>query len=179
MRAKSIHRVLPCLLVALATACGASAPPRQTSGRVEPARSQGGYDFRKEGAIPPPAGGGARAETDVEEMAITDSGLEVTEADAPRDTLPPPTAPADSTADGFRIQLFASSDREVAHNARAVAGERLGVPAYLDLEGGVYKVRVGDYVRREDAVAALPGVRGHDYPDAWIVPARVNVARPR
>jgi hypothetical protein len=169
-----------CVLVALVAACGASAPPKKNSSQVEPAK--GGYDFKSEGKIPAPAGGSAKPEADVEEIAVSDTSLDVADADAPRDTTPPvtpPTAVADSTADGFRIQVFASADRDVAQNARTVAASRLNMPAYLDLDAGVYKVRVGDYVTRDQAGAALPTVRGRFYPDAWVVPARINVPRAR
>jgi len=84
---------------------------------------------------------------------------------------------AESTADGFRVQVFASSDREIAENARMVATQRLRLPGYLDLEAGVYKVRVGDFVTRADADKALPTVRAADYADAWIVASKVVVAR--
>jgi cell division protein FtsN len=168
-----------CALVALFSACGASAPPKQGTSQVEPAK--GAYDFKSEGQVPAPSGGSAKPEADVEEIAVTDTTLDVSEADAPRDSTPPvaPAAVADSTADGFRIQIFASADRDVAQNARNAAAARLGMPAYLDLDAGVYKVRVGDYVSRDDASAALPKVRGQFYPDAWVVPARINVPRPR
>lgn len=169
-----------CALVALFAACGATAPPKQGSSHVEPAK--GGYDFKSEGKIPPPAGGSAKPEADVEEIAVSDTSLDVADADAPRDTTPPPVTPpavSDSTADGFRIQVFASADRDVAQNARNVAATRLNTPAYLDLDAGVYKVRVGDYVTRDQASAALPTVRGQFYPDAWVVPARINVPRAR
>ena len=156
--------------------CGATAPAKKNNARVEPASSGQGYDFRKEGKIPAPANGSARPETDVEEIAVTGgSSIDVTEAEAPPDTLNRPAPTATAVADGFRIQLFATADRDVAQNARNVASERLALPAYLDLEEGVYKVRVGDFAKREDAAAALPTVRGKYYPDAWIVPARVNV----
>ena len=157
--------------------CGASAPPKQATSRVEPAPSKSPYDFRKEGVIPPASGGEARPEADVEEIAVSDSGLTVSDAEAPVDTTQQAVALADSLADGFRIQVFATGDREIAENSRAVAAERLGVPAYLDLEGGVYKVRVGDYVNRADADRVLSTVRGHYYPDAWVVASRVKVAR--
>jgi len=157
--------------------CGASAPPKQASSRAEPALSKAPYDFRKEGVIPPPSGGEARPEADVEEIAVSDSGLTVSDAEAPVDTTRQAVTAADSLADGFRIQVFATADREIAENARAAATERLGVPAYLDLEGGIYKVRVGDYVNRADADRVLSTVRGHYYPDAWVVASRVKVAR--
>lgn len=168
------------MVIALLAACGATAPPKQNASRVEPA--QGGYDFKSEGKIPPPAGGAARPEADVEEMPVSrDSSLDVSDADAPVDSTPVATPPAvaDSTANGFRIQVFVSADRDVAQGARTAAAQRLGLAAYLDLDGGVYKVRVGDYSSRAAADAALPSIRGQYYPDAWIVPARVNVPRGR
>lgn len=166
--------------VAVMAGCGATAPAKQSSSRVEPASSGKGYDFRKEGRIPSPSGGQARPETDVEEIALDDSSqVDVTDAEAPPVAVPPPPPPptASAVVDGFRIQVFASADRDVAQNARAVAAERLNLPAYLDLDGGVYKVRVGDFASREAADAALGAVRGQYYPDAWIVAARVNAAR--
>src|SRR5262245_29108088 len=163
-------------LTAFLAACGATAPPKQNSSRVEP---KGGYDFKSEGKIPPPAGGSARPEADVEEIAVSDTSLDVSEADAPRDTTTPAPVVSDSTADGFRIQIFASADRDVAESARNVAAGRLHMPAYLDLDAGVYKVRIGDYMTRDQASAALPSVRGQFYPDAWVVPARVNVPKAR
>jgi hypothetical protein len=164
--------------LAVVAGCGATAPAKQAGTRVEPASSGQGYDFRKEGRVPPPSGGQARPETDVEEIALDDSRqVEVADAEAPREVVPPPPpTSAAAVVDGFRIQVFASADRDVAQNARAVAAERLGLPAYLDLEGGVYKVRVGDFSNRDAANAALATVRGQHYPDAWVVPARVNSA---
>lgn len=179
MRVRLIKLAAAGLMLAAIAACGATTPPRQNASRAEPASSKGGYDFKSEGKIPAPAGGAAQPEADVEEMAVSDTTLDVADADAPVDSTPPVTAPADSMADGFRIQIFASADRDVAQNARTVAADRLRLPAYLDLDGGVYKVRVGDYLRREDAAAALPTVRGQYYPDAWIVPARIHVPQPR
>jgi hypothetical protein len=176
MRESTRHTVLACAMLVVISGCGATAPPRQSTGRAEPASSGGGYDLRKEGRVPAPAGGAARPETDVEEIALSDSSsLAVSDAEAPPDTVPRVSATPAVVTDGFRIQVFASSDRDVAKNARDVAQERLGVPAYLDLEGGVYKVRVGDFIQRDDAATVLSTVRSRYYPDAWIVPARVNV----
>ena len=177
----SLYRIAAaCLLMVLLAACGATAPPRQASSRAEPAQKNG-YDFKSEGKIPPPAGGSAKPEADVEEMAVSDTSLDVSEADAPRDTTPPAaaTVASDSTADGFRIQIFASADRDVAESARSAAATRLNLPCYLDMDGGVYKVRVGDYATRDAASAALPTVRGQFYPDAWVVPAKIKVPRSR
>ena len=177
MRSSWLRFIAVSVLAAFVAACGATNPPRQTAPRAEPAPSKSGYDFKSEGRIPAPGGGSAPQQVDVEEMAVTDTTLQETDAVAPRDSVPPAPAVADSLIDGFRIQVFASADRDVATSARAAASGRLGIPAYLDLDGGVYKVRVGDFATRDAAAQALPRVRAQYYPDAWIVPTRVKAPR--
>ncbi len=158
-------------------AAGCASAPRHTAKKPAPGTETGAYDFRSEGTIPQAGADEAAVVADVEEIPLAGDTLDVREAEAPPpDTLKTP-APVDSTADGFRIQVFATADRDVAQGAAGVASERLGLPAYTDLEGGVYKVRVGDYVDRGVAEEALATVRSHYYPDAWIVPARVRVPR--
>jgi hypothetical protein len=166
------------LAVVAALVCACAAQPRQKSaGTPERASASKPYDFRSEGKVPPPDA--APVEPDVEEMPMAGERVEVSEADVPPPPPPDTTAVlrADSTTDGFRIQVFATGDREVAENAASVAQQRLGLAAYTDLEAGMYKIRVGDYLRRPDAEAALKTFRSHYYPDAWIVPARIRVPR--
>ena len=167
-----------CAVVAL-VALGACASTAPTAHKAPTARSSDAapYDFKREGQVPPVTPADSRAEADVEEMPMTQEGIEVSEAEAPpADSTRAPVA-ADTTADGFRVQVFASSDREVAENARGVAAQRLRLPGYLDLEAGVYKVRVGNFVTRADADKALATIRAADYADAWIVASKVVVAR--
>jgi cell division septation protein DedD len=112
-------------------------------------------------------------------MPVTEEGLEVEEAEAPPDTVrrpvptPTPTAAAQNTVDGFRVQVFASQSQEVAEAARRTAQARLGVPAYSELADGVYKVRVGDCLTRETAETLLSTCRAVYYKDAWIVESKV------
>ncbi len=162
-------------VLALVSAC-ATAPRHTPAPKKSDTAGGTPYDFRQEGKIPPPASD-APVEADVVEIPLADSSLDVTEAEAPPpDTLQAPVVP-DSTVEGFRVQVFASSDRQVAEGAASVAEERLGVKAYVDLDGGMYKVRVGDYRTRRDAEAAMATMRKHYYPDAWIVPGMVRVPR--
>lgn len=170
--------ILLCLAAALLSAC-ASAPRHTASAQPKRASEGKPYDFRAEGTIPPAAGSDAPVEADVEEIPVAQESLSVSDADAPPPDTTRAAAAADSSADGFRVQVFASSDREIAENAGRVATERFGLPAYTDLEAGMYKVRVGDYGTRKDAEAALATFRSHYYPDAWIVPARIRVPRAR
>jgi SPOR domain len=163
----------------LAVALGACATTTPTAHKAPTARASEAapYDFKREGQIPPATAADSRSEVDVEEIPMTQEHIDVSEAEAPPvDSTRAPVA-ADSMADGFRVQVFASSDREVAENARVVATQRLRLPGYLDLEAGVYKVRVGDFVTRADADQALATVRAAAYKDAWVVPSKVVVAR--
>jgi hypothetical protein len=161
------------IVAALCAGC-ASAPTGRPVKKapVERATDQKPYDFRAEGEIPPlPAD--AANEPDVQEIGVkSDSAIDVTEAEVPPDTAPAPVATA-TLVDGFRVQVLASADRDVAENASREARERLGLPSYVDMDGGVYKVRVGDFVTRPDADRALAGVR-KQYPDAWVVASKVR-----
>ena len=162
--------------VAVLGGCASTAP---TAHKAPVARSSDAapYDFKREGQVPPATAADSRSEVDVEEIPMTQERIDVSEAEAPPVDSTRAPAATDSIADGFRVQVFASSDRNVAENARAVATQRLRMPAYLDLETGVYKVRVGDFVARADAEKALAAVRAADYADAWIVASKVVVVR--
>jgi cell division septation protein DedD len=166
------------IVVATALLASCASSPRHTAPAHGGSTSNSTpYDFREEGNVPAPDPSDAAVEPDVEEIPVAESSLEVADAEAPPpETLAVPVA-ADSTAEGFRVQVFASSDRDVANNAAAVAEERLGANAYVVLDGGMYKVRVGDYRVRTDAEAALATIRKHYYPDAWIVPGAIRVPR--
>jgi cell division septation protein DedD len=167
------------LLVAFGAGCAAQPRGKPATGTQPRASEKQPYDFKSEGKVPPVSSSSATVEADVEEMPIEGNSVDVTEAEAPPPPPPDTTAAArpDSTTEGFRVQVFASADREVAENAAKVAEQRLGVRAYVDLDAGMYKVRLGDYLRRPDAEAAMATMRGHYYPDAWIVASPVRVPR--
>lgn len=169
---------------ALFAAC-AGAPPKETRTAkpmpVERASEKKPYDFRSEGTIPPLKPDDAANEPDVEERGVSETPIDVSDAEAPPVTAPPPSpapvvpvaAASEALIDGFRVQVFAGADREIAENAARVAQERLGQPTYVELDGGMYKVRAGDFTTRELANQALPAIRAA-YPDAWIVGSKVR-----
>ncbi len=92
--------------------------------------------------------------------------------------------------DGYRIQIFSSTDREAAEEARReaiawweirkhdpeapvdIVGEEL--PAYIVFIPPFYRVRIGDFTSREDAEIVLDYFR-EKFRDAWIVPDKVYV----
>lgn len=167
----------PVIAVACVAFAGcASAPPSGTPSKAAPvsrATDTKPYDFRSEGKIPPLTD--VANEPDIEEIGITESAIDVTEAEAPPDTVRQ-SAPRDTLIDGFRAQVFATADREIAENAARVATERLGLPSYVELNGGVYKVRVGDFATRPEADEALAAIR-RQYTDAWVVPSKIRAVR--
>ena len=169
-----------CVVVAACVAfAGCVSAPRHTTPTkaVPTARATDAkpYDFRSEGTIPPLGTADVPNEPDIEEIGVTESAIDVTDAEAPPDTVRQTAAP-DTLIDGFRAQVFATADREIAENAARVATERLGLPSYVDLDGGVYKVRVGDFTTRPQADQALASIR-RQYTDAWVVPSKIHAAR--
>jgi len=184
----SARLTLPILLVASAifAAC-AGAPPKESRTAkpmpVERASKSQPYDFRSEGTIPPLKPDDAANEPDIQERGVSETPIEVSDAEAPPDTTPTPAPVATPVADaseapidGFRVQVFAGADREIAENAARAAQERLGLPCYVDLDGGMYKVRAGDFATRPLADQALPAIR-RAYPDAWVIATKVRATR--
>ena len=155
-------RYLFCVLLFAAIGCG---PSRRQN--VERATESEPYDFRAEGELPPPER--VTPEADIEESAVADAPLEFDEADVPIDT----TSARPVTVDGFRVQLFASLDKDAAQAARFDAEQSLSMTIYIDVIDRMFKVRVGDCLTRECAEALMARCRASDYPDAWIVASRI------
>jgi hypothetical protein len=93
----------------------------------------------------------------------------------------PLNIPKDSTVvqeemvQGFRIQVFSSSNVDDANNAKNTAAGRFpNDSVYVIYDPPVYKVRVGDFVNRYDANQRLPEFVDKGYRDAWIVPDQVE-----
>jgi hypothetical protein len=74
---------------------------------------------------------------------------------------------------GFRIQLMATTNLDQATEFKKNAMVKLPEKVYLAFEGSQYKIRVGDFLKYEDAKAAKETVVANGYPDAWIVQSQV------
>ena len=75
---------------------------------------------------------------------------------------------------GFRIQIFSSSNVDETILMKNLAGEKfIGDSIYVVYDAPVYKVRIGDYVNRYEANQRLPEFVQKGYRDAWIVPDRI------
>jgi cell division septation protein DedD len=77
-----------------------------------------------------------------------------------RDSTPPvkPTPPTATVSDRFRIQITAVRTAAAAQTVATKLKGR-GLSAVIVEDGGLYKVRVGSYATKADAIAALPGIK--------------------
>ena len=80
--------------------------------------------------------------------------------------------------EGFRIQIFFDSGNNSKTNAKAVydsfTGKFPAVKAYLTFKAPNYKVRVGDFRTKLDALRFLNEILS-DYPNAWITADQINL----
>ena len=75
---------------------------------------------------------------------------------------------------GYRVQIFASSERARAESAAADARQRFTEAVYIEFEAPLYKVRVGDCATRHeaDALKVKAGTAGYD--GAWVAETPVR-----
>jgi cell division septation protein DedD len=175
------------LVLAMLLGAGCTAVQKAPPATKKPAEP---YRVEKEGTIPPLARSDVRKEVDreekyedlpvaEEEVPVEDITPEIIEPVAPPVTQAPAgsTVTAQKTMQGFRVQVFASGSEAAARGVREAAEIRIGAPAYVELEGGVYKVRVGDCPSRPEAEALLQRCRDAGYTDAWIAAGTILMRR--
>lgn len=76
---------------------------------------------------------------------------------------------------GYRVQLFATADRELAEAHATEAREFFDEPVYVKAEGVLYKVHVGDCASRDEADALRRKALGLGHAGAFIVDALIKV----
>ena len=75
---------------------------------------------------------------------------------------------------GYRIQIFASSNMDEAMEMKNLAVEKCaGDSVYIVFDAPVYKVRIGDFVNRYEANLRLPEFIEKGFRDPWIVPDQI------
>lgn len=81
------------------------------------------------------------------------------------------------TANGWRIQIIATSNRKLATNYQYQFESRYPpYQAYMSYESPNYKVRAGDFLKENDAELFRERISS-DYPDAFLVNAKVRVPK--
>jgi cell division septation protein DedD len=141
-------------------------------------------------SIPDPVAGSSAAP--IEERPLNPDAKPLPVAAAPSTTAAPPSAPeatpsataappesapqasagappAAASSAVWRVQVFASPDRAQAERIAREAAQKLGVPYVLAKDGDLVKVRLGGFVREEDAQALRERAVQSGYPGAFRV----------
>ncbi|MBE0432042.1 SPOR domain-containing protein [candidate division WOR-3 bacterium] len=94
------------------------------------------------------------------------------ESQVPAPPMPPVAAP--QKVYGFRVQIFASNSEENASRVAADARQVFGEKVYVDYVAPYYKVRVGDYLTREEIEPLKNEALSSGYRGAFIVETMVT-----
>ena len=104
--------------------------------------------------------------------------LQAPEAQPPTQPPAQPTAqpPAEvKTRYGYRVQLFAASSEAIANLRAKEYQEAFEEEVYVEFEGLLYKVRVGDCSSRDEASALQRTAARLGHQGAFVVGTQVNV----
>jgi len=173
----TVPRILLCAAFLVGVGCSTASKTvnPQSNTDEEP------YQFEQEGTIPPLVPGEVNKEPDIEEMQVAPDSLDVEALEIPVDTTAsmPVSEPTPMKAIlGFRVQVFATNNEQSAHVERRRAADALNMTAYVEKVDGIYKVRVGDFLIREEAQAAMGRIKSSGYADAWVVSTLISPQSP-
>jgi hypothetical protein len=109
-------------------------------------------------------------EVEITEKARIQDKQQQTPLEIPKDTM----VVQEEAIQGFRIQVFSSSGVDEANLVKNLVQEKFFKDSvYVEYDAPVYKVRVGDFVKRYEANQRLPEFVEKGYRDAWIVPDQI------
>lgn len=105
------------------------------------------------------------------EEEVVEEGAEVAVEEEVVEEIPPPPPPAETV--GYRVQIgafrFETGEWGGAQQRASEARMRFTESVYVEFEAGLYKVRVGDCVTRNDAEMLKSKALQLGYTDAFIV----------
>ncbi len=79
---------------------------------------------------------------------------------------------------GYRVQIFATIYKDKAEKIRAEAQEKVEYPVYVEEIAPFYKVRIGDFQKREEAEQFLSvAQKSLGYSDAFVAETIINVSQ--
>ena len=81
------------------------------------------------------------------------------------------------SAEGYRIQIYAGRDKLPAKRIEEDARNRTGLSVYLIYEAPQYKVRVGNFVDRDQAVQDCDRLKQIGFSEAWVVRTTIMVQK--
>ena len=77
--------------------------------------------------------------------------------------------------EGFRVQVFATQDRNRADELQDELKIKFNEKIYIIFEAPNYKLRVGDFLDRDDAELMRMKLVSSDFPSAWIVRTKIQL----
>lgn len=92
--------------------------------------------------------------------------------------IAPISKPQPKQVNGFRVQIFAVADEQVARMAEEESRFEFTARVYLVYDPPNYKIRLGDFLTREEADDLRREAYRKGYRDAWVVPEQVWVGLP-
>ncbi len=75
--------------------------------------------------------------------------------------------------DGFRVQVFATRFSRSADSIKTVLEEKWNEDVYIAFDAPVYKVRIGNFVTRNEAEKMKISIVKQGFDTAWIVRSKV------
>ena len=90
-------------------------------------------------------------------------------AKSPGEALEGPSGARTAGSSVWRVQIFASPDLQLADRQAKQASARFGVPASIEFEASLYKVRLGEFASEEEAQALRERAVREGYPGAFRV----------
>ena len=76
--------------------------------------------------------------------------------------------------EGFRVQVFATQDRNRADQLQEELMIKFNEKIYIIFEAPNYKLRVGDFLDRDDAELMRMKLVSSDFPSSWIVRTKIQ-----
>jgi len=74
---------------------------------------------------------------------------------------------------GFRVQILASSQIDRIRAEQKSLEDKVNYPLYIIVTPPYYKLVAGDFVKRNEADAAVVKLKDFGYGDAWVVRSKV------
>ena len=76
--------------------------------------------------------------------------------------------------EGFRVQIFATQDRNKADQLQEELALKFDEKIYVIFEAPNYKLRIGDFLDRDDAEILRMRLVSLDFSSSWIVRTRIQ-----
>jgi len=107
------------------------------------------------------------------EVALSDKNIVPILSEPAASTAADITAGKTEIPNGFRVQCFASSQIDRVRAEQKVLESKISDPVYIVVALPYYKLLVGDYIKRQDADAAILKLKDLGYADAWVIRSKV------